>query len=438
MSVYLDHNATAPVRPEAAEAVAAALGAGGNPSSVHEAGRAARATVERARGVISRAVSARVEDVIFTSGGTEANNLAVHAAIAAGAQRIIVSAIEHDAVRASAEASGLAVETWPVDADGRARLDWLEAQIAQGGPKTLVCLMAANNETGVIQPVAEAGWKVREAGWLFHVDAVQALGKAGFDFAGSGAHFAAFSAHKAGGPQGIGALVAACDAQVGALIRGGGQEKGRRGGTENVAGIAGFAAAVEASLADSGEAARIAADRSGYAIAPAGLPAATVTAGATDYEYAQAKSDVEADLATLVGDTRLKDIRPELEGWQRALTDIVTRGTAAARAAVDDAQRSIAFAARQELGDYARLARLLGALTPELNGTYRSLARSLDEASSVILVMAGEAIAARGFGGVAALPAPVGELQARRDAVLGALRVLLGVEQQSYGTSEWP
>ncbi|XBQ15549.1 MAG: cysteine desulfurase family protein [Oceanicaulis sp.] len=252
MSVYLDHNATAPVRPQAAEAIAAALGAAGNPSSVHGAGRAARATVERARGVIAQAVCARAEDLIFTSGGTEANNLAVHAGIAAGAERIIISAIEHDAVRASAEASGLPVEIWPVDANGRARIDWLEAKIAEGGPRALVCLMAANNETGVIQPVAEAGWKIREAGWLFHVDAVQALGKADFDFAGSGAHFAAFSAHKAGGPQGIGALVAACDAQVSALIVGGGQEKGRRGGTENVAGIAGFAAAVQAAMADAG------------------------------------------------------------------------------------------------------------------------------------------------------------------------------------------
>ena len=129
--------------------------------------------------------------------------------------------------------------------------------MADQGRRTLFCLMAANNETGVIQPCAEAGRMIREAGHLFHVDAVQTTGKTGFDFAGSGAHFAALSAHKAGGPQGVGALVAACDAQIGAMIRGGGQEKGRRGGTENVAGACGFAAAVEAAQARPDEANRI-------------------------------------------------------------------------------------------------------------------------------------------------------------------------------------
>jgi cysteine desulfurase len=250
VTIYLDHNATAPVRPEVVDAVTAALASGGNPSSVHQGGRAARARVEQARLGVAKSISARAEDLIFTSGGTEAINLAVHAAKTLGAERIIHSAIEHDAVRAAASASGLPVEVWPVLADGRADLNWLEGRLKRAGTASeapaLFALMAANNETGVIQPYAEAGRMIREAGHLFLIDAVQMTGKAPFDFAASGAHFASLSAHKAGGPQGVGALAVACDAQVGALIRGGGQEKGRRGGTENVAGICGFSAAVEA------------------------------------------------------------------------------------------------------------------------------------------------------------------------------------------------
>ncbi|MGJ3230266.1 MAG: cysteine desulfurase family protein [Oceanicaulis sp.] len=261
MSVYLDHNASAPVRPEAAAAVAVALAEGGNPSSVHGPGRAARARVERSRAVIAKSICARGEDLVFTSGGTEANNLAVHAARLLGAQRIVISAIEHDAVRAAAKASGLPVTVWPVTGDGRADLDWLKADLGLAREKALYCLMAANNETGVIQPVAAAGTMIAEAGHLFHVDAVQMTGGGRFDFAGSLATFAALSSHKAGGAQGVGALAVSCEAQLGALITGGGQEKGRRGGTENVAGIAGFAAAVEASCADPGEAERIAAMR---------------------------------------------------------------------------------------------------------------------------------------------------------------------------------
>jgi len=228
----------------------AALEAGGNPSSVHQSGRAARARVEQARSVIAKSICARVEDLVFTSGGTEAINLAIHAATALGAERIIHSAIEHDAVRAAAAASGLAVEEWPVTTDGRANMNWLEGRLERAGAASeapiLFALTAASNETGVLQPVADAGRMIRDAGHLFLVDAVQMTGKAPFDFAESGAQFASLSAHKAGGPQGVGALAVACDAQVGALISGGGQEKGRRGGTENVAGICGFAAAVAA------------------------------------------------------------------------------------------------------------------------------------------------------------------------------------------------
>ena len=251
MRVFLDHNATSPVRPEVVAAVSEALAAGGNPSSVHASGRAARARVEAARSLIARSVCARAEDLVFTSGGTEANNLAIHAAKAMGATKIICSAIEHEAVVKSARASGLPVETLPVSEEGLADLAWLEARLAQADGETLlVALMAANNETGVIQPIVEAGRLVREAGHVFHVDAVQMSGKAAFDFAASGAQFAALSAHKTGGPQGVGALVTACDAQPGAMLHGGGQEKNRRAGTENVAGIVGFAAAIEAAHRD--------------------------------------------------------------------------------------------------------------------------------------------------------------------------------------------
>lgn len=263
MTVYLDHNASAPLRPEALAAMGEALSACGNPSSVHAPGRAARARLETARRTIASVMTARAEDVIFTSGGTEANNLAIAAARAAGAQRIIHAAFEHDAVAAPAAASGLPVEIWPVLSDGTVDLAWLEARLAGQGSdeRLLVALMAANNETGVIQPVAQAGRLVREAGHLFHVDAVQIAGKADFDFAGSLAHFAALSAHKCGGPMGVGALIAACDAGVASQIRGGGQESYRRAGTENLPGIAGFAAALEAAVSDAGEAARIAAIR---------------------------------------------------------------------------------------------------------------------------------------------------------------------------------
>lgn len=263
MTLYLDHNASAPLRPEALAAMGEALSACGNPSSVHGPGRAARARLETARRTIASLMTARAEDVIFTSGGTEANNLAIAAARAAGARRIIHAAFEHDAVTAPAAASGLPVEIWPVLSSGVVDMAWLEARLAGQGSeeRLLVALMAANNETGVIQPVAQAGRLVREAGHLFHVDAVQIAGKADFDFAGSMAHFAALSAHKCGGPMGVGALIAACDAGVSAQIRGGGQESYRRAGTENLPGIAGFAAALEAALADTAEAARIAAIR---------------------------------------------------------------------------------------------------------------------------------------------------------------------------------
>jgi cysteine desulfurase len=244
-SVYLDYNATAPMRPEAKEALLRALESPANPSSVHAAGRAARDVVERARAEVGALVGVLAGSVTFVSGGTEANALAIESAKAAGVQRIIISAIEHDAVTETAKASGLPVEILPVDGDGVANLSWLAQTLEKPG-KTLVCLMLANNETGVIQPVAEASALVRAADGLLHVDAVQAAGKIAVDFSALGADTMALSAHKLGGPQGVGALVAGTRAIVTRRQHGGGQERGRRAGTENVAGIAGFGAAARA------------------------------------------------------------------------------------------------------------------------------------------------------------------------------------------------
>ena len=246
---YLDYNATAPLRPAAREAMLRAFEIGGNPSSVHAVGRAARDLVETARAQVAALVGVVPGSVTFVSGGTEANALALESARAAGYARIIVSAIEHDAVSETAAASGLPVEVLPVDAEGIADLAWLQTALKAEG-RALVCLMLANNETGVIQPVAEASALVRAAdGWL-HVDAVQAAGKIAIDFTALGADTLALSAHKLGGPQGVGALVAGTRAVLTRRQHGGGQERGRRAGTENVAGIAGFGAAAAAALDD--------------------------------------------------------------------------------------------------------------------------------------------------------------------------------------------
>jgi cysteine desulfurase len=248
-SIYLDYNATAPIRPEARDALLRAFETAGNPSSVHASGRAARDLVETARAQVAALVGVVPGSVTFVSGGTEANALAIGSAAFAGFNRIIVSEGEHDAVLETAAASGLQVLKMPLDADGVARLDWLEEALSDEG-RALVCLMLANNETGVVQPVAQAAALVRAAdGWL-HVDAVQAAGKIAIDFTALGADTLALSAHKLGGPQGVGALVAGTRATIVRQQHGGGQERGRRAGTENVAGIVGFGAAVEAAARD--------------------------------------------------------------------------------------------------------------------------------------------------------------------------------------------
>ena len=252
--VYLDYNATAPIRPEAAEAAACALGIGGNPSSIHAAGRLARAAIEKARDQVAALVGAKPGSVTFTSGGTEANALAIESAVAAGARRPLIGMTEHASVMATGLATGLMVEGWPVTEDGRADLNWLADRLAKwsakdGAPFAAISLV--NNETGVIQPVAEAAALIHAAGGWLHVDAVQAAGKIAIDFAATGADTLSLSAHKLGGPQGAGALAAGPRATLTRRLHGGGQERGRRAGTENLSGIAGFGAAAEAALRDS-------------------------------------------------------------------------------------------------------------------------------------------------------------------------------------------
>ncbi len=267
--VYLDANATEPLRSEAREAMLAAMATTGNPSSVHAAGRAARKLLEDAREALAAKFGGRPSDLVFTSGGTEADALAVHA-LGAG-RRVIVGATEHDAVRAAAPNALML----PVDRDGVADLATLQRWLS-AGPPALVCLMLANNETGTIQPIARAAALCRGFGACLHVDAVQAAGRMEVKLTSLGAHSLAISSHKLGGPPGAGALL--LDPGISAftpLIAGGGQERGRRGGTPPLPAIAGFAAAAVASshdlspLRDTVEAAAIAV---GAVVCGAGAP----------------------------------------------------------------------------------------------------------------------------------------------------------------------
>ena len=256
--VYLDWNASAPLRAEARDALAAALELSGNPSSVHGEGRAARALVEQTREHVAALVGADPRNIVFTSGGTEANALALTPAIEAGAEkrqfdRLLISVIEHPSVRTGGRFAASAVEAIPVRASGVIDLAALERMLAIGG-RALVSIMAANNETGVIQPVADAAAIVHGYGGLLHVDAVQAAGRMPLDIGALGADLMTLSAHKLGGAKGVGALIKRDESLhfPDPLIKGGGQERGARAGTENVAAIAAFgaaAASVKANLA---------------------------------------------------------------------------------------------------------------------------------------------------------------------------------------------
>ncbi|WP_076860065.1 cysteine desulfurase family protein [Bradyrhizobium mercantei] len=260
--VYLDWNATTPLRQEAKAAMAAAWELSGNPSSVHSEGRRARRLVEDARNAVAKAVGGRPQDVVFLSGGTEANALALtpglHRGAGAPVQRLLASAIEHPSVLAGGRFSREAIGAINVTRAGVINLDHLRALLADG-PPALVSVMLANNETGAIQPVADVAEIVHAAGGLLHVDAIQAFGKIPFDLASTRADLVTLSAHKIGGPKGVGALVLAEGVEgLEALLRGGGQELGRRAGTENVVGIAGFGAAAKAAmLALKADAARV-------------------------------------------------------------------------------------------------------------------------------------------------------------------------------------
>jgi cysteine desulfurase len=237
-TIYLDHNATTPLRREARRAMTEALSLVGNPSSVHRYGREVRSVVEDARERVAALVGVAPAAVIFTSGGTEANALALQGC---GRARVLASAVEHASVLEAMPG----VERIPVDGDGVVDLDALEGMLAGDIEPALVAVMLANNETGVVQPVREIADVAARHGAAVHCDAVQAAGKIPLDMAELGVHLLSLSAHKLGGPAGTGALVVTGE-PVTPLVRGGGQERRRRAGTENIVGIAGFGAAAEA------------------------------------------------------------------------------------------------------------------------------------------------------------------------------------------------
>jgi cysteine desulfurase len=270
---YLDHNATSPLRPECLSAMTHALGVGGNPSSVHAKGRAARAITEESREKVARLAGAKPDQVIFTSGATESNNLALFGAVEGSLAegdvskggsgritRVFVLAVEHSSVLVTADRLAerfpwVKTQRLAVTADGVIDLEGLRVALREGKGRALVAVMAANNETGVVQPIAEVSKLVREAGALLLVDAVPAAGKIKLDF--SLCDYMILSAHKIGGPQGAGALVVREAVPLHPQLVGGGQQKGLRAGAENLSGIAGFGAAAHSLEDGEGERARI-------------------------------------------------------------------------------------------------------------------------------------------------------------------------------------
>ena len=251
-AVYMDHNAGAPLRPQAHDAVLAAMSVLGNPSSVHGFGRVARAVIEEARRNVAALADAEPAQVVFTSGATEANALALRGA---GRRRVVASAIEHDSVLAFAD------EIVPVLPAGTVDLTALERTLAVDRTPALVSVMAVNNETGVVQPIGAVVEIARRHGALVHCDAVQAASKLPLAFVASGIDLMSLSSHKIGGACGAGALLVRDGLELLPDLRGGGQEDGRRAGTENVTGIAGFGAAARAAAGEIDGAAQLAAWR---------------------------------------------------------------------------------------------------------------------------------------------------------------------------------
>jgi cysteine desulfurase len=243
---YLDYNATAPLRAEARQAMVDCLDVTGNASSVHQEGRAARAVIEHARAQIAAFANANPSEVVFTSGGTEANNWFAKA----GWDRFYVSKLEHDAMLQSAQASGSEVVSLAADASGLVAVEAFAADVLRSGAtkngRIALSLQLANNETGVVQPVAETAAFARAHGVMSHTDAVQAAGRMEVDFHVLGVDALSLSAHKIGGPKGVGALLVRDGVTLPVLMHGGAQERRRRAGTENIAAIAGFGAAAEA------------------------------------------------------------------------------------------------------------------------------------------------------------------------------------------------
>jgi cysteine desulfurase len=288
MRCYLDWNATAPLRPEARVAIAAALDLVGNPSSVHAEGRKARHLLDDAREKVAALVGATARNVMFTSGGTEANVLALTPHIANGEDsrtrdRLLLSTIEHASVRSGGRFRPDQIQDIPVTAGGVVDVAALRELVAALGVRKngfLVSVMHANNETGVVQPIRAIADMVHAAGGLLHVDAVQSAGKIRCDIVALGADLMSISAHKIGGPKGIGALVKARDElHVGPLLSGGGQERGARAGTENVSGIAGFGAAAEAAVRELSGYADLASSRAAFERALMALHVGTVIFG---------------------------------------------------------------------------------------------------------------------------------------------------------------
>ncbi len=243
--IYFDHNATSPARPEVIEAVAHAMSVIGNASAQHGHGRAARNLISDAREALGIKLGLCAQDIIFTGGGTESDNTAIYSAVSAGCKRLLISSLDHPATQSAAERFGENVEFIPALASGLLNIEWLEAKLAAWDPvdgRPFVSMPAVNSETGVIQECARVIEMVRAANGLILIDAVQALGKIEFMCVPD---YMAVSAHKIGGPMGVGALYVAADAPYASHLTGGGQERRRRAGTLNVAGIAGFGAAVK-------------------------------------------------------------------------------------------------------------------------------------------------------------------------------------------------